>query len=131
MRKSLLCGVLAGACLLAVSAARAQDNKEASKTAPDNPAVAATTATPKQAPEFIVFDKAKLGVVKFPHKEHIQKLGACDACHGGEQPLFAQKKTELKMAEMYSGKSCGQCHDGKEHAGQKVFAAKTSCMKCH
>ena len=87
----------------------------------------------KEAPEFIVFDKAKLGPVKFPHKVHAETLGTCDVCHGGKEPLFAQKKSEgMKMADMYAGKDCGFCHDGKKKHGDKViFAAKGGCMKCH
>ncbi|MBI4060941.1 MAG: hypothetical protein HY403_05865 [Elusimicrobia bacterium] len=87
----------------------------------------------KEAPESIVFDKAKLGPVKFPHKKHVETIGACDNCHGGKEPLFAQKKSEgMKMADMYAGKGCGYCHDGKKKQGDKViFAAKGGCMKCH
>ncbi|MDD5627904.1 MAG: cytochrome c3 family protein [Elusimicrobia bacterium] len=37
------------------------------------------------------------------------------------------------MADMKAGKGCGSCHDGKKlfAKDKKVFAAKTSCMKCH
>ena len=39
------------------------------------------------------------------------------------------------MADMYAGKSCGACHNGKEMAVGKdkkvVFASKGACTKCH
>lgn len=87
----------------------------------------------KEAPEVINFDKAKMGNVAFPHKKHAEMVGSCDVCHGGKEPIFPQKKTEgMKMADMYAGKDCGFCHDGKKKQGDKViFEAKKSCMKCH
>jgi c(7)-type cytochrome triheme protein len=89
----------------------------------------------KKAPDTIVFDKtAKMPAVTFPHALHAKKLGGCKDCHEGEKPLFAQKKSEagFKMADIYKGMACGACHDGKKMVdGKAVFAAKTSCMKCH
>lgn len=130
MRKSMLvCGVLAAACFIAVSV-KAEDKKPAA-AAP----VAAAAADAKEAPEFLTFDKAKLGAVKFPHKKHADMV-TCAPCHEGEKPLFAQKMTGgFKMADMYAGKVCGVCHNGKEMAVGKdkkvVFAAKGACTKCH
>lgn len=138
MRKSmLLCGVLAAACFVAVSV-QAEDKKpEAPAATETSPAAVSPEAATekKEAPEFLVFDKAKLGAVKFAHKAHADRAG-CAACHEGKEPLFAQKLTGgMKMADMYAGKSCGACHNGKEMAVGKdkkvVFAAKGGCMKCH
>ncbi len=131
MRKSMLvCGVLAAVCFIAVSV-KAEDKKPAA----DAPVVAAAATDKKEAPEFLTFDKAKLGAVKFTHKAHADRVD-CAACHEGKEPLFTQKMTGgLKMADMYAGKSCGACHNGKEMAVGKdkkiVFAAKGGCMKCH
>jgi len=128
MRKSMLVsGVLAVACFVAVSV-KAEDKKEA-------PKAEAAVAEATEAPEFINLEKAKLGAVKFPHKLHADKLG-CAACHEGDKPLFAQKTAGgMKMADMYAGKSCGHCHNGKEmavgEAKKVVFAAKGACTKCH
>lgn len=117
----VICAALGAA--YAVSA-KAEDKKE--------PAKAEAKADAKEAPEFINFDKAKMGAVKFPHKVHAEKAGSCDVCHGGETPVFNKEKTELKMKDMYDGKSCGTCHDGKKKIGDKVvFAAKGACAKCH
>ncbi|HAZ07446.1 MAG TPA: hypothetical protein DCZ01_02735 [Elusimicrobia bacterium] len=98
-------------------------------------AAAAAAGDKKEAPEFLAFDKAKLGAVKFPHKAHADKVG-CAACHEGKEPLFVQKLTGgFKMADMYAGKTCGSCHNGKETTVGKdkkiVFAAKGACIKCH
>ena len=153
MRKILgmTAGVLAASLLLA-RLAPAADDKAAKKDDGKAAAVAAKDAKKDakaeapaakeeskekpaagEAPEFITFDKTnKMAPVKFPHKLHSEKAGGCKACHEGEKPLFAQKKSEagLKMADMYAGKACGSCHDGNKEKGHP-FAAKTGCMKCH
>ena len=132
MRK--LTYLLVACCALAALAylaktVRADDMKAPAKV---DAKVDTGKAETSKAPETIVFDKAKLGTVKFPHQTHVDKVKNCDTCHGGKVPLFAQKKTELKMADMYKGTSCGSCHDGKEHYGVKaVFKAQGSCTKCH
>jgi len=134
-----LCAVLATGCLggklaLAGDAAApaGEDKAKAAATAP-----AAPQAAPK-APEFIKLDKvAKMPPVNFPHAKH-GKMFPCEKCHAAKDPLFAQKHSEtgMKMADMYAGKACGSCHDGKTNFGEGdkkklIFAAKTSCMKCH
>jgi c(7)-type cytochrome triheme protein len=139
----VISGALVAAFLLAGSAKAegAKDKKESPKVEAKEaaseekaPEAAPTMKTdPKDAPEFIVYDKAKMGAVKFPHAAHAELLGKCEVCHGGETPLFPQKKTEgMLMKDMYAGKSCGHCHDGKKKQGDKViFAAKGACTKCH
>jgi len=61
--------------------------------------------------------------VVFSHKYHTQWLG-CPNCHPG---LFKMKKgaDEIKMAQLYAGKSCGVCH------GKVAFAIPTGCGRCH
>lgn len=102
-------------------------------TAEKKEAVAIKTDA-SEAPEFLLFDKtAKMAPVKFPHKLHGEKVeGGCATCHEGKEPIFAQKKSAegRKMADIYAGKACGACHDGK-NANKKAFAAKSGCMKCH
>lgn len=81
-------------------------------------------------PEKIIFEKVgKMGPVEFPHKLHGEK-NACKDCHEAEKPLFEQKisNTGFKMTDMYAGKSCGACHDGKD---KHPFEAKKACAKCH
>ncbi|MFI5362771.1 MAG: c(7)-type cytochrome triheme domain-containing protein [Elusimicrobiota bacterium] len=131
MNKTSLLVALGIAALLGMSAAKvkAADQKaDAAKPAADAP----------KAPDTILFDKtAKMQPVTFPHAAHIKAMkGDCKECHEGAAPLFPQKKDKdqagMKMADFYAGKQCGACHDGKKVVdGKTVFAAKTSCMKCH
>lgn len=112
---NVLFGALAVSCLLAGAAMAEETKKDAGGNKP---------------PETILFDKTgKMAPVKFPHALHGKKNG-CPACHEGKEPLFAMKRSDkgLKMADIYAGKACGACHDGKK---DKAFAAKTGCMKCH
>ena len=130
----VVCGALAAAFAFAGSAkaADAKGKKEPAKVEAKAEAKVEAKGDAKEAPEFLNFEKAKLGAVKFPHKAHADMLGTCDACHGGKEPIFAQKKSdELKMADMKAGKLCGACHDGKKKQGDKVIFAVSSCMKCH
>lgn len=130
MRKALLvCGLVAAACFI-VGKAKADDKKA------DAAPAAAAAGDKKEAPEFITFDKAKLGAVKFPHKKHAEMLGGCAECHEGKEPLFGQKTVGgLKMADMKAGKSCGACHNGKEREVGKekkvVFSSSAKCTNCH
>jgi c(7)-type cytochrome triheme protein len=103
------------------------------------PAAAAAPAAPdaNTPPESLTFKKTgAMAPVKFPHAAHVKNY-ACKDCHEGDKPLFPKKfddETGIKMADMYKGDSCGHCHDGKTTFGadkKAIFAAKTSCMKCH
>lgn len=126
-------------CLMAQAAPAAEPAKTEPPAAPApaadaaKPAEPATPAEPAKGaegapPETINFDKVgKMGPVAFPHALHGKK-NECKDCHEGDKPLFEKKKTgvEMKMADMYAGKNCGACHNGK-----KAFEAKKSCVKCH
>lgn len=138
MKKTTLAVMLGAAVILVASGVRvfADDQKmDASQPA----AATAATATPTP-PDKIVFDKtAKMPPVTFPHAAHIKNF-ACKECHGGDKPLFPQKKDKdqpgMKMADFYAGKQCGSCHDGKKTVngkpdGKPIFASKAGCMKCH
>ncbi|MEK7288201.1 MAG: c(7)-type cytochrome triheme domain-containing protein [Elusimicrobiota bacterium] len=140
--KVTLCATVT--CFLANAAVAAKKDK-VKQESKDMPAVgeqaapkvekAAVETLESQLAEFIVFDKTgKMAPVKFPHAIHGQKNG-CKACHEGEKPLFTQKRSgvDMKMADMYAGKTCGSCHDGKKKDpnGKVIFAAKAGCMKCH
>ncbi|RCK80750.1 MAG: cytochrome c family protein [Candidatus Ozemobacter sibiricus] len=92
-------------------------------TAEDAP----TSDSPAKAPAEFLFTKVgDAGQVKFKHEGHGK--AACSDCHEGAAPLFPQvrAKEPYKMADIYAGKYCGACHDGK-----KAFAAKGDCTKCH
>jgi len=67
------------------------------------------------------------GKVVFDGKVHADKGLKCNDCH---TKIFKMKKgsTEMKMADINSGKYCGVCHNG-----EKAFKASdpANCGKCH
>ena len=63
------------------------------------------------------------GATLFSHNKHLANTPDCATCH---PRLFkAGKNRTFTMAEMYKGRSCGACHDGK-----KAFSV-TKCEQCH
>jgi c(7)-type cytochrome triheme protein len=72
----------------------------------------------------VVFKDRDMGNVTFSHKKHTAMFG-CKECHPKRfVPGFDNLK--LSMAEMYQGKACGSCHDGKT-----AFNVKDQCHNCH
>lgn len=69
------------------------------------------------------FTISSAGVVGFSHAKHAESH-TCDKCHT-RLYATARSKSSVSMAEMYKGKSCGACHDGK-----KAFDIK-KCGECH
>jgi c(7)-type cytochrome triheme protein len=78
----------------------------------------------------LVFEKGNMGKVTFKGKIHADAGVKCTDCHPG---LFQMKKgtAVITMKEIYEGKQCGTCHDGKEHFGKVVFKAMGNCQRCH
>jgi c(7)-type cytochrome triheme protein len=76
-------------------------------------------AAPHGSLTYIIKDA---GPVNFNHTSHSSIV--CNQCHDA---LFYMKKggTKMNMAEMYEGKSCGTCHDGK-----RAFQSM-KCNRCH
>lgn len=72
----------------------------------------------------VEYDEKTQGKVVFDGKVHADAGLKCADCHS-KPKLFTMKKSELKMADMKAGKSCGACHDGK-----KAFSV-SECAKCH
>lgn len=70
---------------------------------------------------------APMGKVTFDGKVHADTGLKCLDCHS---KIFKMKKgsTEMKMADINSGKFCGECHNGK-----KAFETNNpdNCVKCH
>ena len=76
----------------------------------------------------ILFDRClTIEEVLFNHSKH-ESRNTCEACHASEQPLFAKARSTsvLLMTDMYAGKTCGACHNGK-----KAFSAIGNCQLCH
>jgi c(7)-type cytochrome triheme protein len=73
------------------------------------------------------FDKSALGAVKFSGKIHKDAGVKCMECHNKNAfPKMKFGTVEIKMADIYAGKYCGICHDGK-----RAFEAKANCNRCH
>jgi c(7)-type cytochrome triheme protein len=73
------------------------------------------------------FSTENAGKVVFSHTNHLKKKNAkspnisCKACHNEAM----EKGVHYTMAQMAQGKSCGQCHNGKQ-----AFAL-AKCTVCH
>ena len=91
----------------------------AAAKAKDNPSAGTGAKGPQGAITLGQGDSA----VKFAHAVHTAKF-KCGECH---TKLFAFKKggDKITMAQIYDGKSCGACHNGK-----KAFSSN-ACEKCH
>lgn len=77
-------------------------------------------AAPKQP---IVYKMQGMGAVSFSHEFHTAVFG-CDQCHTKIWPMQKGVK-KMKMDDLYQGKFCGECHNGKK------ATAATDCAKCH
>lgn len=69
------------------------------------------------------FSTSSAGTVGFSHAKHAED-NSCDKCHT-RLYATARSKSKVSMNEMYKGKSCGACHDGKN-----AFDIK-KCGSCH
>jgi c(7)-type cytochrome triheme protein len=75
----------------------------------------------------ITYSTKDAGTVIFSHSRHLATKSArgtpafsCAVCHEGNKT-----KKRYTMDDMYNGKSCGSCHNGK-----RAFDAH-ECSKCH
>ena len=57
----------------------------------------------------------------FPHSTHTRLL-SCNTCHAR---IFPYRGTPVKMADVLTGKYCGECH------GKVAFPVMTACERCH
>jgi c(7)-type cytochrome triheme protein len=107
---------LAGVAMLLLAGARGAEQK-----------------TPANAPgtSYIPYPGPTRGVSVFSHVSHQEAGYKCTDCHTA---LFEMKRGTVKMADLYQGKACGKCHDGKTKApadAKRVAAAVTDCGACH
>jgi c(7)-type cytochrome triheme protein len=73
------------------------------------------------------FKNSSLGTVKFDGTVHKKAAASCKECHtDGMFPKMKQGTVKITMDEIYAGKLCGACHNGK-----KAFEAKANCQRCH
>ncbi len=62
--------------------------------------------------------------VVFPHWLHRTKF-TCKVCHNDIGFPMKAGGTDIKMADIFAGKYCGQCHNGE------TAFAPTTCNRCH
>lgn len=67
------------------------------------------------------------GEVVFDGTAHKDAGLVCSDCHNpGMFPAMKQGTVKITMNDLYAGKLCGRCHDGK-----KAFMIKDNCTRCH
>lgn len=75
----------------------------------------------------IEFKGSSMGTVKFDGEVHKKAGATCKECHNdGVFPKMKQGTVKITMEQIYAGKLCGVCHNGK-----KAFEAKANCQRCH
>ena len=73
------------------------------------------------------FNNSSMGTVKFDGEVHKKAGLGCKECHNdGMFPKMKQGTVKITMEQIYAGKLCGTCHNGK-----KAFEAKANCQRCH
>lgn len=86
---------------------------------------AAALAVP--ADKTLEFNSSPMGVVKFDGTVHKNAGMKCKDCHNSDMfPKMKQGTIHITMDEIYAGKLCGVCHNGK-----RAFAAEGNCARCH
>ena len=75
----------------------------------------------------LVFPDGAMGKVIFDGTVHKDAGIKCAECHNPDMfPKMKQGTVKITMAEIYAGKLCGACHNGK-----RAFAAVGNCSRCH
>jgi len=73
------------------------------------------------------FKGSPQGTVKFDGTAHKKAAASCKECHtDGMFPAMKQGTVKITMAQIYAGKLCGACHNGK-----KAFTVAGNCGNCH
>jgi len=87
----------------------------------------ATVAVAVPSGRTLEFGKGPMGPVTFSGQVHKDAGIKCGECHNkGMFPKMKKGTVKITMADIYAGKLCGTCHNG-----QRSFAAKASCNRCH
>jgi len=73
------------------------------------------------------FKGSSMGTVTFDGSVHKNAGLVCSDCHNPEMfPKMKQGTIKITMNDLYAGKYCGKCHNGK-----KAFLIKENCTRCH
>lgn len=89
--------------------------------------MAGGTALAVSPGKVLEFTGGTMGKVKFDGKIHKDAGATCKECHNDQMfPQMKQGTVKITMEEIYAGRQCGVCHNGK-----KAFAAAGNCNRCH
>jgi len=89
--------------------------------------VSSSIALAVPAEKTIEFNKSPMGLVTFDGTLHKEAGNKCKDCHNnGMFPKMKQGTVTITMQDIYDGKLCGVCHNGK-----LAFAAQGNCARCH
>jgi len=73
------------------------------------------------------FNSGPMGKVIFDGKVHQEAGAICKDCHNDQMfPKMKQGTVKITMEEIYAGRLCGVCHNGK-----RAFAPADNCSRCH
>jgi len=77
--------------------------------------------------KILEFGGSDSGTVIFDGTTHKNAGLTCPDCHNPDLfPKMKQGTVKITMKDLYAGKYCGTCHDGK-----KAFLIKENCIRCH
>jgi c(7)-type cytochrome triheme protein len=89
--------------------------------------LSASLAWAVPASKELEFTKSSMGKVTFSGKVHAGAGIKCKECHNKDVfPKMKQGTVTIKMNAIYAGELCGKCHNG-----ERAFAAKGNCNRCH
>ena len=73
------------------------------------------------------YTASPMGTVTFDGTTHKNAGLVCKDCHNPEIfPKMKQGGVKITMNDLYAGKYCGRCHDGK-----RAFKILGNCTRCH
>lgn len=73
------------------------------------------------------FKGSSMGTVLFDGSVHKKAGLTCSDCHNPNMfPKMKRGTVKITMNDLYAGKYCGRCHNGK-----KAFLIKSNCTRCH
>jgi c(7)-type cytochrome triheme protein len=73
------------------------------------------------------FKGGPMGKVMFDGKVHKNAGVVCKECHNDQMfPKMKQGTIKITMEEIYAGRLCGVCHNGK-----RAFSPAGNCNRCH
>lgn len=73
------------------------------------------------------FKGSSMGTVLFDGSAHKKAGLTCSDCHNPNMfPKMKRGTVKITMNDLYAGKYCGRCHNGK-----KAFLIKSNCTRCH